>query len=70
VAMETHGRWPLVGAVGLLPVTALAVRGPGGHLQRSYGIRPRSGVSTGSFLPTINQEVFGSGDVPLRSLMR
>ena len=60
--MQTHGRWPLVGAVAVAPVTALAVK-------RSE-LRPLAGllrhqtedwVWPGGFLPWINREVIGSG---------
>ncbi len=60
---RTHGRWPIVGAVALVPVSAAAVRRP--------ALRPLAGllwhqteewVWPGSFLPWINREVIGSGE--------
>jgi hypothetical protein len=63
MALKTHGRWPLVAASGLAPVTAAAVRRP--------GLRPLAGllwhqteewVWPGEFLPWINREILGSDD--------
>ena len=61
MALETHGRWPVAGAVALGPVTAAAVRKP--------ALRPLAALLwhqteewfwPGGFLPWINREVFGS----------
>lgn len=59
--MDTHGRWPLVGAVGLVPISALAIR--------RRAVRPLAAllwhqteewVWPGSFLPWINRSVLGA----------
>lgn len=61
--LETHGRWPLVGACATVPVSALAAR--------RQSVRPLAGllwhqteewVWPGSFLPWINRMVIGSGE--------
>jgi hypothetical protein len=61
MTLETHGRWPLVGAAALIPVTAAA--------YRRRELRPLAAllwhqteewVWPGSFLPWINREVIGS----------
>ncbi len=63
MALETHGRWPLVGAAALAPLSAAAVR------RRE--LRPLAAlvwhqteewVWPGAFLPWINREVIGSED--------
>ena len=60
---RTHGRWPILGAAALMPVSAAAVRRP--------ALRPLAGllwhqteewVWPGSFLSWINREVIGSGE--------
>lgn len=63
MALETHGRWPLVGAAALGPATALAINEP--------RVRPMAAllwhqteewVWPGGFLPWINQEVLGGDE--------
>ncbi len=61
--LETHGRWPLVGAAALVPVTALAARRP--RLRPLAALlwhQTEEWVWPGSFLPWINREVIGSGE--------
>ncbi len=58
-----HGRWPIVGAVGLLPVTALAVKRPGLRpLAALLWHQTEEWVWPGGFLPWINREVIGSAE--------
>jgi hypothetical protein len=60
---ETYGRWPVVGAVGLLPATAAAVREPTLRpLAALLWHQSEEWVWPGSFLPWINREVLGSDD--------
>lgn len=63
MALETHGRWPLVGAAALAPVSAAA--------YRRRRLRPLAAllwhqteewVWPGAFLPWINREVIGSDE--------
>jgi Protein of unknown function with HXXEE motif len=63
VELETHGRWPLVGGVGLLPVTAAAARQPGLRpLAALLWHQTEEWVWPGAFLPWINRDVLGSSD--------
>jgi hypothetical protein len=60
---DTHGRWPLVGAVALIPTSAAALRRPA---LRPFAAllwhQTEEWVWPGSFLPWINREVLGSED--------
>jgi hypothetical protein len=59
--LETHGRWPIVGALGLFPISALAVRRP--RLRPLAGLlwhQTEEWVWPGGFLPWVNREVIGS----------
>ena len=59
--MEIHGRWPLVGAVAVAPVTALAVkRSELRPLAALLWHQTEEWVWPGGFLPWINREVIGS----------
>jgi hypothetical protein len=63
VELETHGRWPLVGAAAVAPVSALAVRRPGLRpLAALLWHQNEEWVWPGSFLPWINREVLGSDE--------
>ena len=63
MALETHGRWPLVGAGALIPTTALAVEHPQlRSLAAMLWHQTEEWVWPGSFLPWINREVLGSGE--------
>lgn len=59
--LETHGRWPLAGAAGVLPVSAVAVKRP---LLRPLAAllwhQTEEWVWPGGFLPWINREVLGA----------
>lgn len=60
--LETHGRWPLVAAAAVAPVTAAAVRRP--RLRPLAALllhQTEEWVWPGGFLPWINREVLGSG---------
>ena len=63
MSLETHGRWPVVGAAGLLPVSAAAVKRP---ILRPLAAllwhQTEEWVWPGSFLPWINREVLGSDE--------
>ena len=61
--LETHGRWPLVGAAALLPVTAAARERP--ELRPLAALlwhQTEEWVWPGGFLPWINHELLGSGE--------
>src|SRR5437764_15415942 len=61
--IETHGRWPVVGAISLLPVTAAATRQEG--LQPLAALlwhQTEEWVWPGAFLPWINRQVLGSDE--------
>jgi len=61
--VETHGRWPLVGAAAAAPVTALAIKRT--ELRPLAGLlwhQTEEWVWPGGFLPWINREVIGSGE--------
>jgi len=61
--METHGRWPVVGAVALIPVSALAAKRPGLRpLAALLWHQTEEWVWPGSFLPWVNREVLGSDE--------
>jgi Protein of unknown function with HXXEE motif len=61
--LNTHGRWPVVGAATLIPVTAIAVRRPGLRpLAALLWHQTEEWVWPGSFLPWINREVLGSSE--------
>lgn len=63
MSLETHGRWPLVGATGLLPVSMAAVKRP--ELRPLAALlwhQTEEWVWPGSFLPWINREVLGSDE--------
>jgi hypothetical protein len=63
VELDTHGRWPLLGAGALLPLTAAAVRRPGLRpLAALLWHQTEEWVWPGSFLPWINREVLGSDE--------
>lgn len=58
--LETHGRWPLVAAAGLAPVTYLAVKDPRARpLAALFWHQTEEWVWPGGFLPWINQDVMG-----------
>jgi hypothetical protein len=60
---ETHGRWPLVAAGALGPVSALAVRRPAARpLAALLWHQTEEWVWPGGFLPWMNRVVIGSGD--------
>ncbi len=59
--INTHGRWPLVGAAALPPVSVAAVRRPALRpLAALLWHQTEEWVWPGSFLPWINREVLGS----------
>lgn len=61
--LETHGRWPLIGAGALLPVTAVAVRDKRARpLAALLWHQTEEWVWPGGFLPWINREVLESSD--------
>lgn len=61
MALDTHGRWPLAGAIGLVPVTAMASRRPELRpLSALLWHQTEEWVWPGAFLPWINREVLGS----------
>lgn len=61
--VETHGRWPVVGAAALLPVSAAAVKRPGLRpLAALLWHQTEEWVWPGSFMPWINREVLGSDE--------
>jgi Protein of unknown function with HXXEE motif len=63
VSLETHGRWPLVGALGLIPASLAAVRLPTARpLAALLWHQSEEWVWPGSFLPWINREVLGSDE--------
>ena len=59
--LETHGRWPLVGAAALLPVTAYAVKDRRARpMAALLWHQTEEWVWPGGFLPWINREVLES----------
>jgi hypothetical protein len=63
VQIQTHGRWPLVGAAGLAPVSMAASRRPGLRpLAALLAHQTEEWVWPGAFLPWINREVLGSDE--------
>lgn len=63
VNIETHGRWPLVAAAAVTPVTLAAVRRA--ELRPLAALllhQTEEWVWPGGFLPWMNREVLGSGD--------
>jgi hypothetical protein len=61
--IQTHGRWPLLGAGALLPLAAVAVEEP--RLRPLVALlahQTEEWVWPGGFLPWINREVMGSGE--------
>jgi hypothetical protein len=61
--METHGRWPKVGAAALGPVAALAVRDSRARPLAALLLhQTEEWVWPGGFLPWINRTVLGSDD--------
>jgi hypothetical protein len=61
VPLEAHGRWPIVGAIALIPTSAVAVSQP--ELRPLAALlwhQTEEWVWPGSFLPWINREVLGS----------
>jgi hypothetical protein len=63
VGLNTHGRWPLVAAAGVLPVSAAA--GQRAELRPLAALlwhQTEEWVWPGSFLPWINCEVLGSDE--------
>jgi hypothetical protein len=60
---ETHGRWPLVGAAALAPVTVAALSNPSLRpLAALLAHQTEEWVRPGGFLPWINREVLGGDD--------
>jgi hypothetical protein len=63
MSLETHGRWPVVGAAGLLPISAAASKRPALRpLAALLWHQTEEWVWPGSFLPWINREVLGSDE--------
>jgi hypothetical protein len=63
MSLETHGRWPLVGAASVLPVSAAAVKRPAVRpLAALLWHQTEEWVWPGTFLPWINREVLGSNE--------
>ena len=63
MALQTHGRWPVVGAVALAPVTAGAASQPALRpLAALLWHQTEEWVWPGGFLPWINRELLGSGE--------
>lgn len=61
--LETHGRWPLVGAAALVPVSGLATRQSEWRpLCALLWHQTEEWVWPGGFLPWINREVMGSNE--------
>ncbi|WP_028063480.1 HXXEE domain-containing protein [Solirubrobacter soli] len=61
--LETHGRWPLVGAAALLPVALKAIDEPRLRpLAALLAHQTEEWVWPGGFLPWINREVIGSDE--------
>lgn len=61
MSLETHGRWPIVAAVAVVPVSAAARRrAPLRPLAALLCHQTEEWVWPGSFLPWINREVLGS----------
>jgi uncharacterized protein with HXXEE motif len=63
VSLETHGRWPLVAAAAVAPVTVAAVRRP--ELRPLAALllhQTEEWVWPGGFLPWMNREVLGSDE--------
>ena len=61
MALQTHGRWPLLAAAALAPVTAAATERP--ELRPLAALlwhQTEEWVWPGSFLPWINREILGS----------
>jgi hypothetical protein len=63
VTLHIHGRWPLVCATGLVPVTVAATGRPGLRpLAALLWHQTEEWVWPGEFLPWINREVLGSNE--------
>jgi hypothetical protein len=63
MTLETHGRWLLVAAAAVVPVTAVAVRRPALRpLAALLWHQTEEWVWPGGFLPWINRDVIGSDD--------
>jgi hypothetical protein len=63
MTLETHGRWPLVGAAALLPVSRAAIgRSELRPLAALLWHQTEEWVWPGAFMPWINREVLGSGE--------
>jgi hypothetical protein len=63
VKLDTHGRWPLVAAAAVGPVTAAAVRRPGLRPLAALLLhQTEEWVWPGGFLPWMNREVLGSDE--------
>lgn len=61
--LETHGRWPIVGAASVLPVSVAAIASPPARpLAALLWHQTEEWVWPGSFLPWINRDVLGSGE--------
>ncbi|MGH2832647.1 MAG: HXXEE domain-containing protein [Solirubrobacteraceae bacterium] len=61
MSLETHGRWPLAGALGLIPISVAALKRPVLRpLAALLWHQTEEWVWPGSFLPWINREVLGS----------
>ncbi|MCB0856683.1 MAG: HXXEE domain-containing protein [Solirubrobacterales bacterium] len=62
-SLNTHGKWPVVGAAALVPVTAASIREPRLRpLAALLSHQTEEWVWPGGFLPWINREVLGSSD--------
>jgi Protein of unknown function with HXXEE motif len=63
VSLETHGRWPVAGALGLIPTSVAALRMPAVRpLAALLWHQTEEWVWPGSFLPWINRDVLGSDE--------
>jgi hypothetical protein len=61
MALETHGRWPLIGAAALAPATAAAVRTPAARpIAALLWHQTEEWVWPGGFMPWMNRELLGS----------
>lgn len=63
MTLETHGRWPLIGAAALIPTTAAAIQRPALRpLAALLWHQTEEWVWPGAFLPWINRDVLGSDE--------
>jgi hypothetical protein len=63
VSLETYGRWPVIGALALIPTSVAALRRPALRpLAAMLWHQTEEWVWPGSFLPWMNREVLGSDE--------